>query len=541
MSTSVLTGSVARGRVGGLIAPLTLLLLVAAAFGQAEEGVGRLEYSEDMVKKVADMQRLKAEALGEAVAGEAAPPKADAQRIREGTEAIEDVLRAQRGEAPRARDLGRELSRIVAAEVDALGSEGAALEPKEVPVAPAPRPLASPPAPPAYTLQNQVRAGVDYSKYLATGESPLTTNIRYGEYRITFQDRPVPRSDLKLENTFYEGTLRTADTGIFTLDHQFSRRWTGTVGGTLTVERYIPVMSYNDYFLGNAYEKLVLHLPEGLDITHRYSVERKAYDRETPYGLSSFVDILEFDVEKRLAGGIARFQFLSTDTEYPSDHTWDILTTDLTIGYAAPISHKIDLDYTFVREKQNLNLLPTQAGDYVQSRNRLSLVGRLSKVMTVNLDLELENRDYRLPDTTYISHNRNLWSPLVTIQQTDHLSFGLGYWEEKYLYREFDLGDDYDPGVNDYRQAAYKLSVNYAKKRFTGSISVEFGNVHYLTSQSDLQSDYDTHDTSVSFQYAFSNDCDLNGSFARSTQLYELAPTNNTRSDSITADVTYRF
>jgi hypothetical protein len=129
---------------------------------------------------------------------------------------------------------------------------------------------------------------------------------------------------------------------------------------------------------------------------------------------------------------------------------------------------------------------------------------------------------------------------MLTVLQTPHLSYTVGFSEEIWLYRDWDLTDAYVASDNDYRTQRYRALIRYAKKRFSGSLEIAFGPTHYPNSQTVVQSDYDSHDTAVSLLYRLTSDTEIAASFTRASQLYRT-PTNNNTTDTLSADLTHRF
>jgi hypothetical protein len=529
-----------------LAAALLVLAWPAAAAAQEheDEGVAKLDYSAELKRRIARLESNKVEQLELGALEPGARPATEADRVRGGSRAIERVLEGQGIPRPPAgpRDVEREVAEIVAAETEALGAEKDALGDLARLPAPAPADVTGPPPPPPHDRAvHQVRSGRELSRFRSASLTPLTTDNRFVEYRLNIQDPPSARTQLRSESTFYESTLRTSGATIFNLQRELSRRYTGTLAGALALERYVPEQRANDSMLASGTEILVMHLPEGMDMSERYTYERKSFDEETIATLSTLTKILELRIEKRLRDGLARLSFLSNELDFPADRTLDLLRTDLEVGYFAPIHPKIDAEYTYLRQKENTSLSPFPAGDYRQSGNRIDLLFRFSPAMSLDVDIEFDHRNYREPDTVFISYKRTLWAPTLTVNQTRHLSYGSGFFEEVYYFREFDSTGEFVAALNDYRTQRWRLFLSYAKKRFTAAASVDFGETRYFRGATDLQSDYITNDTALSVAYDFDRDTRIAGSYTENSQRFRTFPENDNRSDAVNVEVVKRF
>jgi len=535
---------------------LSLLVLALPVHAGMLDGEGPYNFSRDVASKIGAIESAKREALSAKNADEPSPQITEGDLVRSANRAIEQVLSSRLSlpttatSAGRPRDLDRELAQIIATEKRALGKERRFLNPPDPPRSgddrapfPIPRHFRD------YELVHQVRVGVEGSELTSAEATPCSSSVRFAEYKLTYNDRPAPRSTLFVDNSLYLGSRRTSDTGIVTLDHWFNHRWSGSLGGLVIVDRYIPEEAVNDSLLGHGYEIVTLHLPEGLDVSERLSYERRLFERETPFTLSTRTKVFETRAEKRMRGGTFRMEFESTSTDYPSDRSQSLLRTDLSFGYAAALSRKIELDYVYVLEKENCNLSSgdlffdgaSRLGDYAQGTNRLTMLFRFSPIMSLTMDLELENRNYKNPDPVFLSYNRNLWRPVFRVQQTHHLSWSLGYMEETFLYRPVDWYGVFLSSDCDYRVFRYSGSLDYSGKRLSASIGTKFGPTHYLNVQQTVQSDFDTHDTVLMARYGIGDDTSINALFTRTSRVFHAFAEHNDKSDVFTTDVRHRF
>ena len=517
---------------------LALALSAARAFAGAETNSEKLQFDPETVARIGQIEQKRNSVVPPPE--EPAPPISEGDRVRDGNAAIEDALRATgiQLKPAGARDIEREYREILASETKALGAEAEALEP-EVDRDDYPELQPEPLPPVSRLVVHTAHVGIDRSDFQPTGASRITTDVMFGEYKLLYDSHPAPKSRVKFESSLFDSNVRRSGIAFGTLDYRFNHRYTGSFGGTAIVERWNDQLQANDSLLGSGFGTIVMHLPEQLDFSLGYTFLRRTLDLQTTDLLSTRTNRVDFRVEKRMQGGTARFGYVDNQLDIPDGRSGEFSHSIVIAGYTAPILKKVDVDYAYVRQKEKRNFDIDLQGDFVQANNQINILWRFSHAMNLAFDIDTEDRNYLVPDTTFVSYRRTLMAPTFTVQQTPHLAYSLGYATEFWNHNALPDGQFFDARQNDYHTERYSAGLSYAKKKFSGVASVARAPTRYKV-PGPVQSAFDTVTTAITLIYDFDADVRASASYQHVEQNFDQVPASNV-SQNATADVSYKF
>jgi len=325
------------------------------------------------------------------------------------------------------------------------------------------------------------------------------------------------------------------------IDHRFDDRWEAIFMTGADLERYEPEIAREDFLRLNSDLTLSVLLPEGVLASYRMLIERQIFDDPLSVDRDSIVLIQEWSAYKPIESGELRFQVLLDKQTFPDNVEQNIQRSDLIFGYRATVLRKVDVDYSFTRSKGKLNLQPIPTFNYTQSFHQGLIDFRFSPVMRLELNLQLENRDYIVPDPINLSYNRNLWNPVVRVQQTPRFSYGIGYSEDVTRYRQVGELEDVLASDFDFTDQRVTLDTSYTNRKLSLIGNLGFGPRHYIHTQNEFQSNYDGLDVVLTGQYSFDSQTDFLISHSFSRQRYSLAPDNDNETTYLTANISHRF
>lgn len=523
--------------VGWLCGLLALVFCAARASADARFNTEKLQFdprTAALIEGVEQRRRAAAPRLDEPL-----PAISEGDRVREGSAAIEEALRATGVPAAGPRDVEREYREVLDAEVRALGEEARALDPaeEELDGELVPDPLDLAPRP--RTVTHRSRAGLDDHQFRPTGPSAITTQLVFGEYRLLYDSQPAPKTRIQVDSSLFQSTARRSGIAYFDVDHRFNRRYSGSLGGTAIVERWADEFVLADSLLGSGFSNVVMHLPEQLDLSARYTFIRRALDRETSDTFSTRNHRAEFRVEKRVHGGTARFAYVDHQLDVPLDRASDLSHTIVLGGYTAPVLRKVDVDYAFIRTKEARNFDLGDTGDFVQTNNQLNILWRFSHAMNLSVDVDTEDRDYMIQDATFVSYRRTLLAPTFAVQQNAHLAYTFGYATEIYNHSAVRPELLFDSDELDFNRSRYSAGVSFQKKRVSALAAVAMSPTTYKRPGL-LQSGNRVYTVSGTLVYDFDPALRATAAFTRVKQEFDVLDSDNV-SESVTADLAYRY
>lgn len=466
-------------------------------------------------------------------------PATEADRVAAANTAIEDALRASGVPVGAPRDIEREYREVLATEVRALGAEADLLDPveDELDGDTVPDPLDLPPRP-RRTVQT-IRGGLDHYDFEPTGQSPITTDVNYAEYRLQYESQPAPKTRVKLDSSLFESTARQSGIGAFNVDHRFDRHYTGSIGGTAIVERWADPFGLADNLLGSGFASVVLHLPEQLDLSLRHTFVRRTLDQPTLFTPSTRNHRTEFRIEKRMHGGTARFAYVDHQLDAPDDPGSELAHNIVVAGYTAPILKKVDVDYAFIRTSEERNFDAGSTGDFIQYNNQINVLWRFSHWMNLSFDIDTEDRDYSLQDATFVSYRRTLLAPTFNIRQNRFLAYSLGYATEIYNHTAVPVEFGFSEDELDFHTERYTAGLSFQKKRVTALANVSMSPTTYKRPFFQ-QSASRTYTSAGTLFYDFDDRTRATVAFSRVSQEFEVVPADNA-SENVTAELSRAF
>lgn len=522
-----------------LLAALALLLCVAPAFASERKFNTEKLLFDDTTADLIEGVRKRRAAVRPPPEEIAPPPVTEADRVRDGNLAIEDALRASGVPVAPARNLEREYAEVLQTEVRALGEEADALDPgeDELDGDVVPDPLDGPPRPRRVT--QRWRGGIDHHDFTPTGQSAITTDVNYAEYRLLFQNQPAPKTRVEVDSSLFTSTARRSGIAYFDVDHRFDRHYTGSIGGTAIVERWSNQFALADNLLGSGFANIILHLPEQLDLSARHTFVRRTLDAEAFDTPSTRNSRTELRIEKRMHGGTARFAYVDHQLDIPADRTSELSHNIVLAGYTAPILKKVDVDYAYIRTKEARNFDTANTGDFVQYNNQINILWRFSHFMNLSIDVDTEDRDYMVQDATFVSYRRTLLAPTFTVQQGQHFAYNFGYSTEIYNHTEVPPELLFDEDQLDYHTERYTAGLSFQKKRITALLNVGMSPTSFKK-PGFLQSASRTYTTNGTVFYDFDDRTRATLTFSRVSQEFDQIPADNT-SENVTAEVAHSF
>lgn len=466
-------------------------------------------------------------------------PITEADRVTAGSLAIEEALRGAGVPAGAPRDIEREYREVLATEVRALGAEADLLDPveDELDGDTVPDPLDLPPRP-RRTIQT-IRGGLDHYDFNPTGQSDITTDVNYAEYRLQYESQPAPKTRVKLDSSLFESTARQSGIGYFDVDHRFDRHYTGSIGGTAIVERWSDGLGLADNLLGSGFASVVLHLPESLDLSARHTFVRRTLDLPTIDTPSTRNHRTEFRLEKRMHGGTARLAYIDHQLDAIDDRASEFAHNIVLAGYTAPILRKVDVDYAFIRTSEERNFDAGSTGDFIQYNNQLNVLWRFSHWMNLSFDIDTEDRDYSLQDATFVSYRRTLLAPTFNWRQNRFLAYSLGYATEIYNHTAVPLEFGFSEDELDFHTERYMAGLSFQKKRVTALVNLTMSPTTYkrpLFQQSASR----TYTSAGTLFYDFDDRTRATVAFSRVRQEFEIVPADND-SENVTAELSRSF
>ena len=527
---------VARPWAWWLVWPLAFVLSAARGFaGGAASNSEFLQFDDETTRRIGAIEAARAQLKP--------PPDlptvalSEGERVREGNAAVADALAQAGVKGAIPPDIETEYREILDAEVRALGRQADLLVPDDDPVDDVPDPVL---APVSHRLTQQVRAGIDEMKYTPTGASAVTTDATYSEYRFVFEDKPAEKTQVKVDGSLYGSTTRESGITSFDFHDRFDRHSEGQIGGTAIVERWAQTFSREDSVLGSAFGAYLIHFPEQLDFTARYTLTHRILDQESQDLDSTKNQQTEVKLEKRMHGGTARLVYQAHQLDVPSDQSLQRDDHVVLGGYTAPIMRKVDVDYAYIYRDEKINVASPQTGAFKQSNNQINILVRFSHAMSMSFDVDTEFRTYRSPDTTFPSFERTLLSPTFTVIQTPHFTYNFGYATELYYHRPpLPAFENFNEKLNDYHVERYFVGGSYQKKRLSALGSFTYSPTRYA-SPGILQAQSMMLTEVLTVLYNFDECTRFSASYNRVNQEFDTLPSNN-HSENVTVDISRRF